>query len=41
MTTDKVDAKNKSTWEQITRPLRQTKKKISEEDVNELVHKMR
>ena len=29
------------TWEQITKPLRQLKKKISQEDVNNLVHRMR
>lgn len=29
------------TWEQITKPLRQLKKKISQESVNDLVHRMR
>lgn len=29
------------TWEQITKPLRQLKKKIAQEDVNNLVHRMR
>lgn len=29
------------TWEQITKPLRQEKKKISQEDVNRLIHRMR
>lgn len=29
------------TWEQITKPLRQLKKKISQENVNDLVHRMR
>lgn len=29
------------TWEQITKPLRQMKKKIAQEEVNELIHKMR
>jgi bifunctional DNA-binding transcriptional regulator/antitoxin component of YhaV-PrlF toxin-antitoxin module len=29
------------TWAQITKPLRQLKKKIAMENVNELVHRMR
>ncbi len=29
------------TWEHITRPLRQEKKKIKQEDVNSIIHKMR
>ena len=29
------------TWEQITQPLRQLKKKISQGNVNNLVHRMR
>jgi len=29
------------TWAQITKPFRQQKKKISQEDVNGLVHRMR
>lgn len=29
------------TWEQITKPLRQAKKKIKEEEVNELIHSIR
>jgi antitoxin PrlF len=29
------------TWEQITKPLRQLKKKVSQEDVNSLIHGMR
>ncbi len=28
-------------WEEITKPLREAKKKISEEGVSELVHKLR
>ncbi len=32
---------NAQTWEQITNPLRQQKKKIKEEEVDDLIHKMR
>ena len=32
---------NAQTWDQITKPLRATKKKIEERQVDELIHKMR
>ncbi|MBI5227725.1 AbrB/MazE/SpoVT family DNA-binding domain-containing protein [Candidatus Micrarchaeota archaeon] len=32
---------NSQTWAQITAPLRSQKKKIKEEDVNDLIHRMR
>jgi antitoxin PrlF len=32
---------NTETWAEITRPLREAKKKIKEEDVPALIHKMR
>ncbi|HZX12736.1 MAG TPA: AbrB/MazE/SpoVT family DNA-binding domain-containing protein [Candidatus Nanoarchaeia archaeon] len=28
-------------WEQVTKPLREAKKKIKEEDVSDLIHKIR
>ena len=32
---------NTQTWEDVTRPLRLAKKKINENDVDELVHRLR
>jgi AbrB family looped-hinge helix DNA binding protein len=32
---------NAQTWEQITKPLRQLKKKLPQKDVNKLIHGMR